>query len=189
MNPISGKLRPLVPSRHRRIIFNSIHNLSHSGIKATIRMIPDRYVWPNMKKNVTFWCRNCIQCQKTKVHRHNVTNLQRYPPPSQKFADINLDLSGPLPDSNGYSYILVIVDRFSRWPVAIPLPDCKTHTILNAFMHNWLSLYGAPKKLTTDKGSQFLSSEWKDAITFLGIQHNYITSYHPLSNSLAERTI
>ena len=43
---ISGKLRTLVPSGHRRTIFNSIHNLSHSGIKATIRMIADRYVWP-----------------------------------------------------------------------------------------------------------------------------------------------
>ena len=41
---ISGKLRPLVPSGHRQTIFNSIHNLSHSGIKATIRMIADRYV-------------------------------------------------------------------------------------------------------------------------------------------------
>ena len=60
---------------------------------------------------------------KTKVHRHNVTNLQRYPPPSQKFADINLDLTGPLPPSNDYFYILVIVDRFSRWLVAISLPD------------------------------------------------------------------
>ena len=152
-------------------------------------MIADCCVWPDMKKNVTFWCHNCIQCQKTKVHHHNVTNLQCYPPPSQKFADVNLDLAGPLPDSNGYSYILVIVDRFSRWPVAISLPDCKTHTILNAFMHNWLSLYGAPKKLTTDKGSQFLLSEWKDAITFLSIQHNHITSYHPQSNGLAEHTI
>ena len=94
-----------------------------------------------------------------------------------------------MPDSNGYSYILVIVDRFSRWPVAIPLPDCKTHTILNAFMHNWLSLYGAPKKLTTDKGSQFLSSERKDAMTFLGVQHIHTTAYHPQSNGLAERTI
>ena len=100
-----------------------------------------------MKKNVTFWCRNCIQCQKTKVYRHNVINLQRYPLPSQKFADINLDLADPVPDSNGYSYILVIVDKFFRWPVAIPLLNCTTHTILNAFMHNWLSLYGVPKKI------------------------------------------
>ena len=64
----------------------------------------------------------------------------------------------------------------SRRPVAILLPDCKTHTILNAFMHNWLSLHGVPKKLTTDKGSQFLSSEWKDEMTFLGIQHIHTTA-------------
>ena len=152
-------------------------------------MIADRYVWPDRKKGTTSWYCNCIQCQITKVHRHNVTNLQRYPLPSQKFADINLDLAGPLPESNGYSYILVIVDRFSRWPVAIPLPDCKTHTILNAFMYNWLSLYGVPKKLTTDKSSQFLSSEWKDTMTFLGIQHIHTTAYHSQSNGLAERRI
>ena len=117
-----------------------------------------------MKKNVTFWCRNCIQFQRTKVQRHNVTNLQRYPPPSQNFADINLDSAGPLPNSNNYSYILIIVNKFSRWPVAIPLPDCKTPTILNAVLHNWLSLYSLSKKLTIDKGSQFLSYEWKEAM-------------------------
>ena len=82
---IPGKLRPLVPAGHRRTIFNNIHNLSHPGIKATTRMISDPYVWRDLKKNVTFWCRNYIQCQKTKVNCHNVTQLQRYPPPSQKF--------------------------------------------------------------------------------------------------------
>ena len=89
-----------------------------------------------MKKNVRFWCRNCIQSQKTKAHCHNVINLQYHPPPSQWFAGINLDLAGPLPNSKGYSYILIIVDEFSRWLVAIPLPDCKTHTILNVFKNN-----------------------------------------------------
>ena len=89
-----------------------------------------------------------------------------------------------MPDSNGYSYILVIVDRFSRWPVAISLPDCKIHTTLNAFMHN-----GVAKKLTTDKGLQFLLSKWKDAMTFLCIQHIHTTAYHPQPNGLAECTI
>ena len=123
---LPGKLRPLVPSGHRRTIFNNIHNLSHSGIKSTTRLVTDRYVWPNLKKDIGFWCRNCIDCQKTKLGRHNCTQLQRYPPPSQKFCDVNLDLAGPLPESNNCTYILVIVDRFSCWPVAIPLPDSKT---------------------------------------------------------------
>ena len=63
---ISGKLRPLVPSRHRRTIFNSIHNLSHSGIKSTIQMIADRYVWLDMKNNVTFWCPTAFNVKKPK---------------------------------------------------------------------------------------------------------------------------
>ena len=56
-------------------------------------------------------------------------------------------------------------------------------------MHNWLSLYGVPKKLITVKGSQFLLSKWKDAMKFLDIQHNHTTAYHPQSNGLAKCTI
>ena len=92
---LPGKLRPLVPSGHRRTIFNNIDNLSHSGIKSTTRLVTDRYVWPNLKKDIAFWCRNCIDCQKTKVRRHNCTQLQRYPTPSQNFCDVNLDLVVP----------------------------------------------------------------------------------------------
>ena len=130
---IPGKLRPLVPAGQRQTIFDNIHNLSHPDIKATTSMIAYRYVWPELKKNVAFWCRNCMQYQKTKVSRHNVTLLQRYPPPSQKFQDINLDLAGPLSESINCTYILVIADRYSRWPVAILLPDTKTQAIRNAF--------------------------------------------------------
>ena len=63
---IPGKFRPLVPAGHRRTIFDNIHNLSHPGIKATTRIVTDRSVWPGLKKNVAFWCRNCIQCQRRK---------------------------------------------------------------------------------------------------------------------------
>ena len=53
----------------------------------------------------------------------------------------------------------MIVDRFSRWPVAVPLSDSRTQTILNAFIHSWLSHYGVPEKLTTDHGLQFFSQK------------------------------
>ena len=56
-------------------------------------------------------------------------------------------------------------------------------------MHNWLSHYGVPEQMTTDRGSQFLSKDWKDAMTFLGIRLIHTTAFHPQSNGLAERTI
>ena len=48
-------------------------------------------------------------------------------------------------------------------------------------MHNWLLHYGIPKKLITDRGSQFLFQEWKEAMKFLGINHIHKTAYYLLS--------
>ena len=167
------KLRPFVLQRYRHTIINNIHNLSHSGVRSTARMISDPQLWPDLNNNVVVWCRNCIDCRKTKVRRHNITNLQRYP-------HKNLFTQ---------TCILVIVDRFFRWPVAAPLLDSRTQTILNAFMHSWLLHYGVPGKLTTYRGSQFLSQEWDEAMKFLGIYYIHTTVYRPQSNALAEKNI
>ena len=54
--------------------------------------------------------------------------------PSQKFRLLNVDIAGSLPNSNGYTYILVLVDRLSRWPVAVPMKGSRTQTIIYAFI-------------------------------------------------------
>jgi len=42
----SGKPRPYVPSPLRRMIVDSLHSLSHPGIKATAKLVSQRFVWP-----------------------------------------------------------------------------------------------------------------------------------------------
>ena len=56
-------------------------------------------------------------------------------------------------------------------------------------MHNWLLHYGVPETLTTDRGSQLLSQEWKEVMKFLEINHVHTAAYHPQSNGLAEKSI
>lgn len=41
-------------------MFQKFHGFSHPGIKASIRLITARFVWPNMKKNIQIWTRACI---------------------------------------------------------------------------------------------------------------------------------
>ena len=45
----TGIARPLVPKDYRRIVFESLHNLSHPSIRATQQLLTDRYVWPGIK--------------------------------------------------------------------------------------------------------------------------------------------
>ena len=100
----------------------------------------------------------CLSCQRSKVNKHTSTPLSTFAPPSARFDAIHLDLVGPLPHSNGYTYLLTVIDRFTRWP-AFPLPDITAETVARTILQGW---FGTPTAITTDRGSQFQSGLWND---------------------------
>ena len=93
--------RPWVPEALRKSIFRSLHDLSHPGVRATRRLISSRFVWPGMNRDIAHWARSCLQCQKSKVHRHTRSPPMRLPTPGSRFHHVHLDLVGPLPPSKG----------------------------------------------------------------------------------------
>ena len=98
-----------------------------------------------------------------------------------------MDIVGPLPSSKGHSYLLTIIDRFSRWLEAIPLKDCTTSTIVDAFLYNWLARFGVPVSITTDRGSVFESHLFRCVLQAIGSTRIRTTAYHPSGNGLIER--
>ncbi|BHF80219.1 hypothetical protein SprV_0702334300 [Sparganum proliferum] len=103
------------------------------------------------------------------------------------FSHVHLDIVGPLPLSNGCSYLLTCVDRFTRWPEAIPLPDIVAPTVVKAFLSRWVAIFGAPSTITTDRGAQFESYLFQSLISFLGCTRIRTTTYHPTANGMVER--
>ena len=93
----TGSQRPYVPQRFRRTIFDSLHSISHPGIRATQRLVTSRYVWPGINMDVRKWARSCLQCQRAKVHRHVATPLGTFATPDARFDHIHIDLVGPWP--------------------------------------------------------------------------------------------
>ncbi|KAG8185230.1 hypothetical protein JTE90_002759 [Oedothorax gibbosus] len=59
----TGSLRPYVPKKLRRSVFEHLHNLSHPGIKASRKLIQQRYVWPGMMADISTWARSCVEGQ------------------------------------------------------------------------------------------------------------------------------
>ena len=183
----TGTQRPFVPESFRRAIFDSLHALSHPGIRATQRLITSRFVWPGINSDVRRWARACMQCQRSKIHRHTTAPPGTFATPDARFDRVHIDLVGPLPPSNGFVYLLTCVDRFTRWPEAIPLVDCTAETVAQAFVQVWISRFGTPSTVTTDRGRQFESRLWRALTQLLGTKHMHTTAYHPIANGLVER--
>ena len=106
---------------------------------------------------------------------------------TRRFDHINIDIVGPLPSSQGYTHLLAIVHRFTRWPEAIPLKVTDTETCARALIFHWIARFGKPLDMTSDRGSQFMSNLWTTIAKVMGTKLHPTTAYHPQANGLVER--
>ncbi|XP_011164915.1 uncharacterized protein LOC105199476 [Solenopsis invicta] len=77
------------------------------------------------------------------------------------------------------------MDRYTRWPEAVPVKDTTAETIANTFYSVWIARFGAPA--TTDRGVQFESQIFEALNNLFGINRIRTTAYHPQSNGMIER--
>jgi hypothetical protein len=99
-----------------------------------------------------------------------------------------MDVIGPVPTSQyGEEYILVIQDMLSRWVELAPMKKSDTATILDKFMICWVSRYGPPQRLLTDRASTFTGAVTAEFCRFFGIDKIHTTAYRPQGNGANER--
>ena len=99
-------------------------------------------------------------------------------------AKISVDLVGPLiksgPEDN--TYILTILDNFTRFFVAVPIANKKSKTVTKALLKNYIGTFGPPLSILTDNGKEFTSALMKEVLTILDIPHLFAPPYSPRFN-------
>lgn len=188
--------RPFVPASLRMSLFNSLHSLSHPGIKSTLKLLKSRYFWPDMDRSIRKWCRECMSCQQSKIHRHTKSAVSNFDIPSSRFQTVHIDIVGPLPLVQNpsdpyispYKYLLTCIDRATRWIEVHPLADITAQTVAYSFVNVWISRFGVPLHVITDRGSQFESEMFEELSSVVGFHRLRTTAYHPQSNGMIERT-
>ena len=128
-------------------------------------------------------------CQRTKPHRTPAkTLLHPFSPPSRPWESITIDIIGPLPESQGFNAILVIVDQFSKVikleAITMELTSEGTARILRDQVFRDHRL---PRRIVHDCDTHFMSSYTLSLMTLLGVQQNLSTAYHPQTDGQTER--
>jgi transposase InsO family protein len=104
------------------------------------------------------------------------------------FTQWGLDQVGPLPKSSrgGHTYLLVVVDKFSKWIEAVLITNQEA-TMAATFFESIIYRYGVPNSIITDNGTNFTSGKFQDFAKELGIKIKYASVAHPKSNSQVEK--
>ena len=94
---------------------------------------------------------------------------------------------GPLLESQGLNYILLIGDHVSKWYEAIPHQNQEATTVAKALIDNLISCFDCPANLHSDKGSNFMPHLFKILCSVLRIDITSKTSLHLRGNAMFER--
>jgi hypothetical protein len=65
--------------------------------------------------------------------------------------------------------------------------NMEAETIADALVAGWVSRFGVPAVITSDRGTQFTSAVWEALCSRLHVQHITTTAFHPCSNGMVER--
>ena len=118
----TGKPRPLVPAAWTWVIFNTNLELAHAGDRAMHRLICDRSGWHGMTMDIRHWTRSRMSCQRTKVTTHVKALADQLPTSTNRLESLHVDLVVPFPPSQGFAYLLTIVDRQGmRQSLSVPM--------------------------------------------------------------------
>ena len=61
------------------------------------------------------WAKSCHQCQRSKISTHVNFSVPAIPVPTQRFSYIHIDIVGPLPSSQGFNYLLTMINPTTWW--------------------------------------------------------------------------
>ncbi|XP_064462471.1 uncharacterized protein LOC135373142 [Ornithodoros turicata] len=160
----TGSARPYVPPSLRRAVFLALHGLAHPGVRAS---------------------RKLLLSPRANVYRRTSTPPASFLVPDARFDHVHRDIVGPLAQVRGLRYLLTCLDRFTRWPEAIPIPEITAETVAAAFVAGWFR--NNRSTVTTDRGRQFEYHLFRELCCLLGTRHCRTTAYHPAANGLVER--
>ena len=168
----------------------AVHNaaVGHGGAELTrSRLEKQGHVWTGMRAHIRQAIAECPCCQKMSQIKPAIhvppQTLAAYAP----MVKISMDTIGPLDeDENGFKYVLVIIDHFTRW-VELSASRTVGAEEVTPLLLAYFGRYGFAETVSTDGGTQFCNELVQSLFKAVGSNHTQCTPHSKQEMGMVER--
>lgn len=178
----------------QRAILKEAHDApysGHPGISKTQRIVQRLFWWSGLLNDVVKYVKSCHSCQQNKSSNQKPGGLlQPLPVPERPWQIVSMDFIMGLPETlNGYTAILVVVDKLTKMVRLIPTTVSVTGegTARLYIDHVWKH-QGVPERIISDRDPRFTGKFMTEFLRILGTTQGKSTAFHPQTDGQTERT-
>lgn len=174
------------------IAHDSVCNGGHTAFQRTAEKILKVFFMP--KKEIKQYCSSCVECQRLRPKCINERADYKIPLIECDFGDtFVIDVMGgqlnQLSRRHGnYKFVLVCVEKATRWVELIPLPSLKAATLTAAIESNLIARF-ACQTLVYDQQSGFMSELMQSVLKLLRVRSSIAVAGFHAKTSIAERYV
>jgi hypothetical protein len=135
----------------------------HPGSEKMYQDLKKKFWWYRMKREIAEHVAMCDNCRRIKAeHQRPAGLLQPLQIPQWKWDEIGMDFIVGLPRTRaGYDSLWVVVDHLTKSAHFIPIKTNYNSAVLaELYMSRIVCLHSVPKKIVSDRGTQFTSHFW-----------------------------
>ena len=176
-----------VPTAMRTLVMYLNHNhimAGHRGIVNTGKNIARMFYWPNMRKDISLWCKAC-RCQRAKLKVRPKRGLSGTFKTFELYDAIHIDHCEMERSKEGYLWMLSIVDRASREVELVPTRNKSAVEGAKAIFKYWIARRGPPLVIYCDQDAAYQSNLMSELGRIMGTRMCFFSPYTH-HNGLAE---
>ena len=138
-----------------------------------------------MSHDIELYCKMCSTCKDANSKLTGL--LHSLPIPDRPWQSIGLDFMGPLPKSNDFDYLLVVIDQLTSQVHLVPTMTTVTaRSIAWLILKEVMRLHGVPESIVSDQDTKFTSIFWKELHRLMGSKLLMSTVFHPQTDGATE---
>ena len=188
--PPSGASQLVVRHREHQDMIRRFHDslfAGHLGVSRTVCRLQNRVYWPGLRHDVRSYLTSCTVCLARKSPCPRRAPMGHVDV-GHRWDGVAMDLLDMfVTTAKGNRYVLVMVDCFSRWTEACPLPDKTALYVADAFFQHSVCRFGMTMVIHSDQGREFENKVMQELCLLSGSHKTWTTPCHPENDGLVER--